>query len=119
MGEIDDDSDRRQPNFSRTPCPAQQRLHTGNLATGDIPLRLVVKEKLIALDRVPQARFEREHGDIGVLGVRLLIQAIFRVGAVAVRLGYIRNFRAAEKNRSVTGRVQCNPRQPMQKHTAC
>ena len=88
--------------------PAQQRFHAGNAAAGDIPLGLIVKPELLALERVPQARLQRQalerigiellrielkvvlslrlrliHGDIGILGQRLLIQAILRVGADA------------------------------------
>src|ERR1700693_5100548 len=93
--------------------PTQQSLHTRYPATRNIPLGLIVKLKFAALERMPQARLQREplervriqllgvklkivlavllgliHRDIGVFRESLLIKAVARISADADARGY-------------------------------
>src|SRR5260370_36717901 len=49
-----------------------------------------------------------------ISGIGHRVRCVILIRLVAVRLGYIRNVRVAARNRSVTGRAQCDPRPNMQ-----
>src|SRR5713226_7147787 len=88
--------------------PTDQRFHTREVSRLHVYLRLVVEQKLIALERVAQAGFQRQtlkrmgidlggielvivftvilgqiHGDIGMLHQRLLVLAVLGISTDA------------------------------------
>jgi hypothetical protein len=88
--------------------PAKQRFHARYATAADMAFGLIVQPKLIVFERMPQPRFQSEpfegigvqgrgvelkvvlafslrliHRDIRVLGQRLLIEPIMRIGADA------------------------------------
>jgi hypothetical protein len=104
----DGDEARRGHQAEVRMPPAQQGFHAGDLLRPQIELRLVVQGKFVPLQRMTQARFQREplerirpdvlgeeleivfallfreiHGDVGVFHQRLLVLRVGRIHADA------------------------------------